>query len=107
MRTQLLLMAALLTITAATSAWAGAACCGAAKPMASESDAVAPAPNVQTRCPVLGEPIQNKDVYTDYKGYRIYFCCAACKSTFEASPEKYMKKFEADGVQLDKTPAQE
>jgi YHS domain-containing protein len=106
MKIQLVSVAALMVIGIASSAWAGAGCCGAATPMADQAVSGGPG-SVQTRCPVLGEPIQNKDVYVDYKGYRIYLCCAGCKATFEASPEKYMKKFEADGVQLDKTPAQE
>ena len=43
----------------------------------------------QTVCPVLGGKI-NKDVYTDYQGQRIYFCCPACIKSFE----KYLKKLE-------------
>lgn len=28
-------------------------------------------------------------LFSDYKGKRYYFCCAACKPTFDKSPEKY------------------
>ena len=44
----------------------------------------------QTTCPVMGNPI-NKEVFTDYKGMRIYFCCAGCIEPFQAEPEKYLK----------------
>jgi YHS domain-containing protein len=54
----------------------------------------------QTTCPVLGDKI-DKNVYLDYEGQRIYFCCAGCKDTFLKDPEKYFKKIEADGVLLE------
>ncbi len=44
----------------------------------------------QTTCPVRGDPI-NKDVYVDYKGKRVYFCCAGCPNVFNKDPEKYLK----------------
>ncbi len=50
--------------------------------------AVAPALAPRT-CPVTGEPIQ-QDVYTDYDGSRVYFCCSACIAKFKASPMKYL-----------------
>lgn len=30
-------------------------------------------------------------LYSDYKGKRYFFCCAACKPTFEKDPAKYAK----------------
>jgi len=45
----------------------------------------------QTVCPVEGGPI-NKDIYTVYKGKKVYFCCAGCKPIFEKDPEKYVDK---------------
>ncbi|MEJ5365401.1 MAG: YHS domain-containing protein [Desulfosoma sp.] len=57
----------------------------------------------QEKCPVMGGPI-NKNIYTDYKGKRIYFCCPACPGEFKKDPEKYMKKLEAEGVELEKAP---
>jgi Cu(I)/Ag(I) efflux system membrane fusion protein len=57
-------------------------------------------PKPQTLCPVMGNPI-NKEVYTDYHGKRVYFCCAGCDSTFLEDPEKYLKQMEADGVKLE------
>jgi YHS domain-containing protein len=45
---------------------------------------------VQTTCPVIvGNPI-DKNIYTDYKGKRVYFCCNSCKAKFEKNPEKYL-----------------
>jgi YHS domain-containing protein len=49
--------------------------------------------NVQTTCPVMGNPI-DKQFFTYYKGRGIYFCCASCVEKFEAEPEKYMKNLE-------------
>ena len=55
----------------------------------------------QTICPVMGGKI-DKDVYVDYEGYRVYFCCSSCKDEFLKEPEKYMKKIEDDRVLLEK-----
>jgi YHS domain-containing protein len=59
--------------------------------------------NPQTKCPVLGNPI-NKDIYVDYNGKRIYFCCAGCPQEFKKDPAKYMKKLEEEKVTLEATP---
>ncbi len=53
----------------------------------------------QTTCPVMGGTI-DKNVYLDYDGKRIYFCCPACLPEFQKDPAKYLKKLEAAGVQL-------
>jgi len=45
----------------------------------------------QTTCPVLPAPI-DKNVFTEYKGKKVYFCCADCKKIFEMDPEKYVSK---------------
>ncbi len=46
----------------------------------------------QTTCPVMdGNPI-NKNVFVEYKGKKVYFCCPDCKAKFEADPEKYIAK---------------
>ena len=58
----------------------------------------------QTVCPVLGNKI-DKNVYTDYQGKRIYFCCAGCVEPFKKNPEQYLKKMEEQGVTPEKTPA--
>jgi YHS domain-containing protein len=32
------------------------------------------------------------NIYTDYMGKRVYFCCSKCKGAFEANPEKYLDR---------------
>jgi YHS domain-containing protein len=34
----------------------------------------------------------NKELYTEYKGKKVYFCCLGCKEKFEKEPEKYLSK---------------
>ncbi len=46
----------------------------------------------QTTCPVMeGNPI-NKSLFVEYKGKKVYFCCAGCPEKFLANPEKYVAK---------------
>ena len=46
----------------------------------------------QTVCPVMdGNPI-NKDIFVEYQGKKVYFCCAECKDKFNAAPDKYLSK---------------
>ncbi|MGD0784866.1 MAG: YHS domain-containing protein [Sedimentisphaerales bacterium] len=46
----------------------------------------------QTICPVMtGNPI-DKNVFVEYKGKKVYFCCTQCKAEFEKNPEKYLSK---------------
>jgi YHS domain-containing protein len=63
----------------------------------------AAAPQSQTICPVMGAKI-NKEVYVDYKGQRIYFCCSGCDAEFRKDPEKYLKKMKEQGVTPEKAP---
>ena len=51
----------------------------------------------QEACPVRGGKI-NKDLYTDYKGQRIYFCCPECIGIFKKDPEKYLQKMREQGI---------
>jgi Cu(I)/Ag(I) efflux system membrane fusion protein len=48
-------------------------------------------PGEQTHCPVMGGPI-NKDVFVEYKGKKVYFCCGGCDDAFLKEPEKYLPK---------------
>jgi YHS domain-containing protein len=57
----------------------------------------------QTVCPIQGGAI-DRSIYTDYKGYRIYFCCGGCPEEFNKNPEKYMKKMRESGVTPEKAP---
>lgn len=46
----------------------------------------------QTMCPVMDGNKIDKNVFVEYKGKKVYFCCADCKAKFEADPEKYTAK---------------
>lgn len=45
----------------------------------------------QTNCPVMGGKI-NKDIFVEYKGKKVYFCCKGCVDAFNKEPEKYLSK---------------
>ena len=45
----------------------------------------------QKICPVMGGAI-NKELYTEYKGKKVYFCCPGCENTFTKEPDKYVSK---------------
>ena len=57
----------------------------------------------QTQCPVMGGAI-DKNVYVDYQGKRIYFCCPACVPQFNQDPEKYLKKMAEEGITPEPVP---
>ena len=65
--------------------------------------AAAPA-KPQTTCPVLGGNV-DRQVYVDYQGQRIYFCCPGCDAEFKKDPEKYLQKMKEQGVTPEKAPA--
>ena len=46
----------------------------------------------QTTCPVMDGNKIDKNIFVEYKGKKVYFCCASCKAKFEADPEKYIAK---------------
>ena len=49
----------------------------------------------QKTCPVMAGPI-DKNIFTEYQGRKIYFCCQACLDKFKAEPEKYIKKVDEE-----------
>lgn len=55
----------------------------------------------QTLCPVMGNPI-DKNIFVNYKGNKVYFCCKGCIEKFQSEPDKYMNKLK--GVKLDGAP---
>lgn len=59
--------------------------------MTTEEAAKAAAAGEQTICPVTGNPIA-KDVFVEYEGKKVYFCCPDCIAKFNADPEKYIAK---------------
>jgi YHS domain-containing protein len=58
--------------------------------MAAMTDAAAMAQIEQKICPVMNDMKINPNVFTEYKGKKVYFCCTDCKAKFEAEPEKYI-----------------
>jgi len=59
----------------------------------------------QTKC-FCGQNLPNKDVFVEYQGQKIYFCCADCKAKFEQAPAEAMKNLEAAGQKLEKAAGQ-
>jgi len=57
----------------------------------------------QTTCPVMGGLI-NRNIYADYQGSRVYFCCPPCLKEFKKNPDKYVKKMKEQGITLAKSP---
>ncbi len=45
----------------------------------------------QTTCPVMGGAI-DKNIFIEYQGKKVYFCCNGCPDIFKANPEKYISK---------------
>jgi YHS domain-containing protein len=85
-----LFVAAMLVTTAAGQTG------NSAKPDSSKAAMHAKQLKPQTTCPVTGDPI-NKNLYVDYKGQRIFVCCADCIDMVKKSPKKYIKKLESMG----------
>ena len=44
----------------------------------------------QTMCPIMDGNKINKNVFVEYQGKKVYFCCPDCKEKFLAEPEKYI-----------------
>ena len=59
--------------------------------------------NIQTNCPVSGEKLEDKTVFTDYQGRRVYFCCKQCRGKFAVDPDTYLKKLDKMADPGDKT----
>jgi YHS domain-containing protein len=57
----------------------------------------------QAVCPVLGGQI-NKNLYADYRGKRVYFCCPGCADPFKKNPDQYLQKLEPQGITPEKSP---
>ena len=94
----------MMTILALVLAFSLAGAGLAADPLTGLKDRGLPAAGKQQiACPVQGGKI-NKDLYADYQGQRVYFCCPACIDIFKKDPEKYLKKMEIEGVTPEKAP---
>lgn len=45
----------------------------------------------QTTCPVMKMKMKiDKNIFVEYQGKKVYFCCLRCKPEFEKNPEKYV-----------------
>ena len=45
-----------------------------------------------TYCPVMPDMQTSPEIFTEYKGKRVYFCCKNCKASFGKTPEKYLDR---------------
>jgi len=71
-----------------------------------DHNAVADTEQVQitnTYCPVMPDMQTNPEIFTDYKGKRVYFCCNNCKAAFGREPEKYLGQLPQFGGTLVQT----
>lgn len=46
---------------------------------------------VQEFCPVQTENLIEPDIYIEYEGEQVYFCCNMCRKKFLANPEEYLE----------------
>ena len=71
-----------------------------------DPDAVADTEQMQISnayCPVMPDMQTNPEIFTDYKGKRVYFCCNNCKAAFAREPEKYLDQLPQFGGTLART----
>jgi len=72
----------------------GHSCCGGDKVVSTQAGCPAGAgkdkekARVEAKCPVSGEKI-SKTASVDYKGGKLYFCCAGCIAKFNKDKAKY------------------
>ena len=50
-------------------------------------------------CPVSGDEKAKSDVFVDYEGLRVHFCCPPCKEKFLKDPKKYLKAMGIEDVE--------
>lgn len=56
-----------------------------------------PAPTAQqspeptnTMCPVMTDEEVDPEIFTEYQGHKVYFCCKRCLRKFERNPQEYV-----------------
>lgn len=49
-------------------------------------------PAAQLYCPVTTDEKIDPEIFTDYKGKRVFFCCDKCKAKFVRDPERYVSR---------------
>ncbi len=69
-----------------------AGCQKKTEPVAPPTEPNAAAAEIEQKiCPVMEAPI-DKNIFVEYQGKKVYFCCGQCKGEFEKDPEKYIAK---------------
>ncbi len=56
----------------------------------SEQAVVAAKETEQTTCPVMEGRDIDKDIFVEFQGKKVYFCCEPCTGKFNADPAKYV-----------------
>jgi Cu(I)/Ag(I) efflux system membrane fusion protein len=59
----------------------------------------------QVHCPVEGGTV-DREVFVDYDGKRIYFCCPGCDQEFLDNPNDFLIKMEAEGIEPETIPVE-
>lgn len=77
---------------------------GAEKNAEAETSNPQPPAKIYQMRDALSGKLVNRDIYADYEGKRVYFCCRNSRSEFQRDPEKYIIKFKELGVTLQDTP---
>lgn len=63
-----------------------------AKEAGDEVKAQVAAVTEQTTCPVMTGNAINKEIFVEYEGKKVYFCCKGCEDKFLADPAQYVAK---------------
>ena len=103
------ILCALLLATLSTASWSHA------DPAPEPSEVKAPAskkvvhqPGAQvgdtTLCPVMGSKfkVREKSPYVEYKGEKVYFCCAGCETSFNDDPARHLAAMKKKVDELNK-----
>lgn len=86
-KVQLIAMVTLVAFLLTAAFWLTG--CKKQQPAAPEKPQAGTQTIEQTICPVMEGPI-NKNVFTEYQGKKVYFCCSQCKADFKKNPERYI-----------------
>lgn len=52
---------------------------------------------------VSGKPV-NRNIYADFGGKRIYFCCEESKQNFGSNPDLFLRNLKNQGITLEDSP---
>ncbi|MCC6906641.1 MAG: hypothetical protein IT430_01755 [Phycisphaerales bacterium] len=55
-------------------------------------------------CPVITDEPIDPEIYSEYQGRRVYFCCQKCKRQFDRGPEPFMVNLAALDVDVNHEP---